>query len=152
MRKILCAFLCAVMCALCISCGTAKQLDGASAAASLMSAGIFDENLSEVKPSVAEKRVAVSAEDVAECTAYSGTRAVVDEIVIIKAVSSQAAENVEKSFLNHIDAQKKVYADYNADEMPKLEDAFTAVYGDYAVMVVSKDSAKAQEIIKQNLK
>ena len=75
-----------------------------------------------------------------------------DEIVIIKAVSSQAAENVEKSFLNHIDAQKKVYADYNADEMPKLEDAFTAVYGDYAVMVVSKDSAKAQEIIKQNLK
>lgn len=152
MKKILSAALCVMMCILCMSCGTKGELDAAAAAGELLSAGIFDEELSEVKQSVAQKRVNVSEEDIAECIAYSGTRAVVDEIVIIKAVSADAAENAEEAFKAHIDAQKQVYADYNADEMPKLEDAFTAVYGDYAVMIVSKDSAKAQDIVKQNLK
>lgn len=152
MKKIFISIICAVMCVLCASCGTPKELDAASAASALISADIFDEDLSEIKQSVAQKRISVSDEEIAECTAYSGTRAVVDEIIIIKATSSDAAESVESAFKSHIDAQKQVYADYNADEMPKLDDAYTAVYGDYAVMVVSKDSAKAQEIIKQNLK
>lgn len=140
------------MCVLCAACGSVKELDASTAASQLMSAGIFTENLSEVKQSVAQKRISASEDSIAECTAYSGTRAVVDEIMIIKATSADAAEAVEDAFLSHIEAQKEVYADYNADEMPKLEDAFTAVYGDYAVMVISNDSAKAQDIIKQNLK
>ena len=152
MKKTLISLICAAMCALCASCGTAKALDLSSAVSALISAEIFDENLSEVTQSVMQKRIAVSEDDIAECTAYSGTRAVVDEIIIIKATSADAAEKIENAFINHINAQKQVYSDYSADEMPKLEDAFTAVYGDYAVMVVSNDSAKAQEIIKQNLK
>lgn len=139
------------MCILCTACGAPKELDASSAAAALISSDIFDENLSEVKQSVVQKRIAVSDEDIVECTAYSGTRAVVDEIIIIKAASADAAESIESAFQNHISAQKQVYADYNADEMPKLDDAYTAVYGDYAVMVVSNDSSAAQEIIKQNL-
>lgn len=152
MKKTIITLICTVMCVLCAACGSVKELDASTAASQLMSAGIFTENLSEVKQSVAQKRISASEDNIAECTAYSGTRAVVDEIMIIKATSAEAAEAVEDAFLSHIEAQKEVYADYNADEMPKLEDAFTAVYGDYAVMVISNDSAKAQDIIKQNLK
>lgn len=153
MRKIISAVICMLICLFCFTgCGTGSELDVDSASQQLMSAGIFDENLTEVSQSVTEKRLELNPEDIESCVAYAGTKAVVDEFVLIKAISGDVAENIKNSFNNHIETQKKSYESYRPDEVPKLESAVVMTSGNYAVLIVSGDSAKAQKIIKDCMK
>ena len=153
MRKIISSVICMLICLFCFTgCGTGGELDMNSAAQQLMSAGIFDETLTEVNQSVTEKRLELNTGDIESCIAYAGTKAVVDEFVLIKATSGDGAENIKNSFNNHIEKQKKSYESYRPDEVPKLESAVVMTSGNYAVLIVSGDSAKAQKIIKDCMK
>ena len=153
MKKTISVIICTLLCLLSLSgCGSVKELDIDTASTQLMSAGIFDEDLTEVSNSVTEKRLALDAKNIEVCRSYAGTKAVVDEIVMIKAVSDEAAENVKASFDKHIQSQKNSYASYRPDEVPKLEDAVVMTSGSYAVMVVSKDASQAEKIVKDCFK
>ena len=153
MNKRITAFVCAVVCAIGLTgCGGTKEIDINSTAQQLMSADIFDENLMEVKAATTEKRLNLSSEDIESCVSYAGTKAVVDEIVIVKAVSADAAANVKKAFDEHIATQKKSYSSYRPDEVPKLDSAVELAEGNYVVLVVSKDGEKEEKIVKDCMK
>lgn len=152
MKKILSVIISVFICALALAgCGS-MGFDTDSAVEQLMSAGIFDENLTEVSSSVTQKRLSLSEEDVESCTAYAGTKAVVDEIVLVKTSSAEASEKVKAAFDKHIETQKKSYSSYRPDEVPKLDSAVIVSEGGYVILVVSKDSGKAQSIVKGCLK
>ena len=53
---------------------------------------------------------------------------------------------------NRINDLKIGFEDYNPDEMYKLENAVVKSSGNYVMMVICKDNAKAAEIINSYLK
>lgn len=153
MKKIISTFLCAVMCLLCVAgCGTIKEVDLNSLCSEIMAAQIFDEDLTQVKTSVTLKRLSLEEADVEECISYAGTKAVVDEVVLIKAVSPEAAQNVLSSLEKHIALQQKSYASYRPEEVPKLDSAVSVCEGNYVMLVVSNDNQKAEEIVNNSIK
>lgn len=153
MKKIISFIISAVLCtAVFAGCGGGTEFDADAAVGQLMSAGIFAETLTEVKPEVTKKRLSLSEGDIESCTAYAGTKAVVDELVLVKASSPSAAETVESAFEKHIEAQKKSYSSYNPNEVPKLDSAVIVSESGYVILVVSADSDKAKSIIKDCLK
>lgn len=153
MKKKILTLLCAVMCLMCIvGCGTIKEIDLNSLCGEIMSANIFDEDLTQVKTSVTLKRLSIQETDVEECIAYAGTKAVVDEVVLVKATSPEAAQNVVASLDKHIALQQKSYASYRSEEVPKLDSAVSVSEGNYVMLVVSNDSAKAEEIVNSYIK
>lgn len=153
MKKTITAVICAALCTAFISaCGGTKTIDADTAASKLMSSGIFAEQLEEVNTSVAEKRLSLNSADVESCKAYAGTKAVVDEIAIIKAVSPDAAANVKAAIDKHLETQKKSYSSYRPDEVPKLDNAVVITEGSSVAFVVSKDSDRAKQIVKDCLK
>lgn len=115
----------------------------------LKGSGIFAEDLSDVSQNIACKRIGVNSDDVTECAAAAGTKAVVDEIVIVKSTNSSG---VEESMKKHIEKQKDSYASYRPEEVPKLEEYVLMTSGEYNVLVVSEDSKKAKEIVRKYIK
>lgn len=152
MKKILSVIISVFICTLVLAGCGGTNFDADSAVKQLMSAGIFDETLTEVSSSVTQKRLSLSEEDIESCTSYAGTKAVVDEIVLVKVSSSDAAERVKTALDRHIETQKKSYSSYRPDEVPKLDSAVIVSEGGYVILVVSKDSGKAQSIVKGCLK
>ena len=59
---------------------------------------------------------------------------------------------MKKAFETRVADQKESFQSYNANEVPKLDDAVIISGGKYVVLVVSGDSAKAKEIIGQYIK
>ena len=83
---------------------------------------------------------------------YSNSNATAEDIAVVKVNDEAYADTVKKAFEDRIAEQKKSFQDYNAAEVPKLEDAVVKVSGKYVVLVVSGDSAKAKEIVEGYVK
>lgn len=153
MKKIFTSILCALTLVLCLSgCGGNKQIDMEGLANELMSAGIFDEDLESVSDSITAKRLSISAGAVEEGISYVGTKAVVDEIVILKATNDQGKESIENGIKSHIETQKKSYQSYAPNEVSKLEDCVVISSGNYEILVVSNDNAQAKKIVNNYIK
>lgn len=148
MKKKILAVLSITMAVVLASCG-AKTIDVNKLASSLASEGKFAEQLTEVSSDITEKRYGIEANDVEECAAYAGTKAVVDEVAVFKASN---VENVKEQVEQHIDAQKESYSSYRPDEVPKLDDCVVTVSGDYVIVCVSEDSTAAKSIIEKYTK
>ncbi len=148
MKKITLAVLSIITAAVLASCG-AKTINVNELASALMAEGKFAEQLTEVSAEITEKRYGLEADDVEECAAYAGTKAVVDEVAVFKAAN---LENVKEQVEQHIDAQKDSYSSYRPDEVPKLDDCVVTVSGDYVIVCVSEDSSVAESIIEKYTK
>lgn len=149
MKKILSLILSIIICIGAASCsGTAKEIDITALAQELISAQIFDEDLTEVKSSVTAKRLGLPEENIEECVAYAGTKAVVDEIVLIKAKEGTYGD-VQAALNKHVETQIASYSSYRPEEVPKLEDAVSVSFGNYVMLIVANDAEKADEIIQQ---
>ena len=152
MKKILSLILSLIICISITACGnTAKEIDINALSGELLNAQIFDEELTQVKTSVTIKRLGLNEADIEECVAYAGTKAVVDEIVLIKAVEG-AYGDVQAALNKHVDTQIKSYTSYRPEEVPKLEEALSLSFGNYVMLIVSNNSEKAQEIVDKSTK
>lgn len=115
----------------------------------LCSSDLFAEEMNNMSENLLRKRYGIEEGDYLEYKAGAGTRAVVDEYLIIKTdpANPDNAARVQSAIEKHINNQMDSYEDYRPDEMPKLEDYVYVSCGDYQIMVVSDNNAKAQEII-----
>ncbi|MBO6113794.1 MAG: DUF4358 domain-containing protein [Butyrivibrio sp.] len=109
----------------------------------------FKDNMAEIDPAVGLTRVLNIADTsiIEESAFYTNSSASAEDIIVIKATSAENVKIVTAAFDVRISTQKAACADYLPDEIPKLDAAVKYTNGQYAVLVVSNDSAKAQEII-----
>ena len=56
-------------------------------------------------------------------------------------------DTVKTAYENRISSQKEACRDYLPDEMTKLDAAVIYTNGNYVVLCVSNDSAKAEQVI-----
>ena len=125
------------------------DIDTAALVNALTTGVVFDEALTELSPSIAQKRLALDEGEAEEITAYAGTRAVVDEIAVIKAADVDA---VKAKVDAHIAEQTESYQSYRPEEVPKLNNAIVETSGDYVIMCVTGDSKAAKGIIDEYIK
>lgn len=139
-----------IVCAAAISgCSQTTEIDTAALAGELLSNGVYAEELTEVSAQITEKRYNLEEGEAEEIIAYAGTNAVVDEIAVFK---TSDVESVEAKVEAHIEAQIKTYESYRPSEVSKLENGVVTVSGNYVIMCISEDSAKAEEIIDGYIK
>ena len=149
MKKIFAAALAASMLILSLTgCGNNKEVDATEIAAELLNNASFAETLTEVNEQVTKKRLDLDDDEVSVCAAFKGTSAVVDEIIVIK---TSDTEDVEEKVREYVASQTKQYENYRPSEVPKLNDAVISVAGDIVIYCASEDSAKAMQIINDNM-
>lgn len=83
---------------------------------------------------------------------YSNSNATAEDVAVIKVNDESYVAAVKEAIENRVAEQKASFQDYNAAEVPKLEDAVLVTSGKYIVFVVSGDSSKAEDIIKGYIK
>ena len=164
MKKRLFALLLSLVIVLSLAaCGSKDSKDSKDAAAdvdvkaladALKNGCDFKDNLAEIDSSVGLTRVLSIADTsiIEESAFYTNSSASAEEIIVIKATSTENVKIVKAAFDVRISTQKAACADYLPDEIPKLDAAVEYTNGKYAVLVISKDSAKAEELINEYFK
>ena len=99
-----------------------------------------------------ERLYGLDPEQIEASAFYSNSNATAEEVAVIKVKDESYASTVKKAFEDRVAEQTASFKDYNAAEVPKLEDAVIKTSGKYVVLVVSGDSAKAKDIISGYIK
>jgi len=144
MRKVLAALTAALMLFTLISCGggeTNESVDLAALAQTLLADGSFDDALAQIDDDTVTMLYGI--DNAAEQVVYIGSGATPEEIALFSFATAAEAEAGFALAQMRIADQKEAFSDYNAWEMPKLEDAVVKQYGTYVVLCVSGDSSAA---------
>ena len=144
MRKVLAALTAALMLFTLISCGggeTNESVDLAALAQTLLADGSFDDALAQIDDVTVTMLYGI--DNAVEQVVYIGSGATPEEIALFSFATAAEAEAGFALAQMRIADQKEAFSDYNAWEMPKLEDAVVKQYGTYVVLCVSGDSSAA---------
>ena len=138
-----------VMAALCAGCGgdTAVEMDLPSAAAQLLAADCFTDELTEPAEGIALRLYQVDEADVAECMLYCSSGATAEEIALFRASDAAAAGRIAEACEGRIARQTESFRSYVPEELPKLEDAVIRTEGCYVLCVVAADAAAAAAVL-----
>lgn len=129
-----------------------KDFDVSELADKLKNEGSFTDLQAMDSKIAVERLYNLDASKIEASAFYSNSNATAEDIAVVKVNDEAYADTVKKAFEDRIAEQKKSFQDYNAAEVPKLEDAVVKVSGKYAILVVSGDSAKAKEIVEGYVK
>ncbi len=83
---------------------------------------------------------------------YTGSGATAEEVGVIQMEDANSAKDALEKAQQRLETQKNAFASYVPEEIPKLEKAVTAQYGDYVVLSVSDAPEQAKDVIQQHLK
>lgn len=86
---------------------------------------------------------------VEESTAALSSGASACEVAVVKCSDSSYVSEAKKLFETRVKNQSDLFADYNAPEVAKLDAALIKTSGNYIVLCVTDDTAKAEEILKE---
>ena len=75
-----------------------------------------------------------------------GSGAFPDELTVLKMTSAEQAQAAAEAVQAHLDSQIELYRDYTPNEMYKLDEASVTVKGDYVMLFVCENDARAMEI------
>lgn len=127
---------------------TEKSINIDAVAASIAShAELFEEPLSKGSSARALSMFGLSDADVSEAAYYTASAAVAEEVLVVKASSSDAVSGILNGIENRRASQIEDYADYVPKEVPKLQSAVVYTSGDYVVFCVSNNSSAASSVI-----
>lgn len=150
MRKQILATLTAVLMLFTLfSCGgkeTSAAVDLQNLAETLLADGKFDDALAQIDDDTVTMLYGI--DNAAEQVVYIGSGATPEEIALFSFATAAEAEAGFALAQMRIADQKEAFTDYNAWEMPKLEDAVVKQYGTYVVLCVSGDS-RAEAILTE---
>lgn len=157
MKKILYGTLLAIMLmGTATGCGEKKQeiiesnieIDVQKTADDILSKCDFKDNLATVDKNIALTRLySLDEAQIKECAFYTNSNATAEEIAVIEVVSEDYADDVKAAYETRIENQKNACKDYLPDEVTKLESAIIYTNGNYVILCVSNDNAKAEDII-----
>lgn len=151
MRKVLAALTAALMLFTLISCGggeTNESVDLAALAQILLADGSFDDALAQIDDDTVTMLYGI--DNAAEQVVYIGSGATPEEIALFSFATAAEAEAGFALAQMRIADQKEAFSDYNAWEMPKLDEAVVKQYGTYVVLCVSGDG-RAEAILAETL-
>lgn len=131
----------------------ALDVDVQTVADGILQGGDFKDNLAPVDTSLALSRLYnLDAGQIEASAFYTNSNATAEEIAVIKASSADYVDTVKTAYENRIASQKEACKDYLPDEMTKLDAAVVYTNGNYVVLCVSNDSAKAEQVIEDLFK
>lgn len=100
-----------------------------------------------------KKYYGIEAEDVLEFAGGVNTTGVEqEEVVLVKAKDSAAADNVEKALDSRYQAKLNQNKNYNAEQAALIEKCSVERNGSYVSMIVSENAEKITEIYKNAVK
>lgn len=117
----------------------------ASLAQSLLDAGLFDDQLTQLDEEAASARFPYNQ---TYSLYYGSTGATSEMILMLRYDSADAAHAGVTRMQKYLSSQADLYATYNAAEVPKLKNAFCEVCGSWAILVVSNDASAAADLIR----
>ena len=133
------------------SCGkaeTAGEVNLEDLAKTLLADGTFTDALALIDDDTIA--VLYGIDNAVEQYVYIGSGATPEEIALFSFATAAEAEAGYALAQMRIADQKEAFSDYNAWEMPKLEDAVVRQYGLYVALCVSGDG-QAEMILEENL-
>lgn len=151
MKKLLIC-LCVIAMILCLSAcggGGSKSVDLEKLAQELLDSGAFTDVMSKPAENVPAMIYGYNAADVEQCVMYYGTGATAEEIFLVKTTGSEASERLQQLCQTRVQNQQGAFENYVPEELPKLQSAVIGTAGDYAVLVISNDSATCQSIVEK---
>ncbi len=83
-----------------------------------------------------------------DCALYISSAATPEEIAVFRADDVLSTQDLLVLANARIARQKESYADYAPAEVPKLESAVVRACGDFVIVCVCADNAKAETLIK----
>ena len=119
------------------SCSKTKEYTGTvdSAAGEIVKTVTFSEELTEIEDETAKKIFGIT-DKVTDVCAYIGSGATAEEVSVWKLENAEDANAVIDTLSKRIESLAKDYADYDAEEVPKLEKAVVKSYGSFVVCCV----------------
>ncbi|MGN0435353.1 MAG: DUF4358 domain-containing protein [Wujia sp.] len=131
-----------------------KELASVQAMAdNILAGGDFSDKLEQMDKSIVLTRLYNLDESKIEDAAfYTSAGATSEEVAVIKVADEDYVETVVEACNTRINEQIASFKDYVPDEVPKLEAAVIYTGGNYVVVCVSCDSAKATTIIEEQFK
>jgi len=133
------------------SCGAdepAGAADLEALAETLLSDAAFTDDLARIDDDTVTMLYGI--ENAVEQYVYIGSGATPEEIALFAFADEAAAEAGFALAQMRIADQKNAFSDYNAWEMPKLDEAVVKQYGTYVVLCVSGDG-RAEAILAETL-
>ncbi len=107
----------------------------------------YKDVLFEVDDNTITEKFGVDLSQVKSKKVYMSTGATAEEIAVFEASDEDYAATIYDALQERIEVQKGDFADYNPNEMSKLNDSVLEIYGKYVIMCVSDYSDKADELI-----
>ncbi len=150
----------AVLC--CAACGSTEKTDNPTAVQTaagqpataaqwldLLAENVpFDDTMTSV-PENAASVYGILDEDgyTGDCALYISTMATPEEIAVFRADAALSTDAIVALANARLARQKESYADYAPAELPKLETAVVRTCGDFVIVCVCADNAKAESIL-----
>lgn len=108
----------------------------------------YKDTLNELSPTMVQKLFGLAETDYVKGKVYVGSGgATAEEIACFEAKDSDGANNIKTALENRIESQKKAFENYQPQEMDKLNSPVLVTNGNYVMMCISDDNAKAKDII-----
>lgn len=107
----------------------------------------YVDDLSLLDAEVASMFIDFGSADIVNSAVYESSGATAEEIIVVECSSDADAKSVKKSLESRVEEQKISYEDYVPEELVKLNKAVIVQSGNYAILSVSDEPEKAEEII-----
>lgn len=140
-----------------VSCGAEKAADGkeylvnvTALAERIVREGSFKDEMNPLEEELFEAEYEGIEETLMiKKSVYMGTGATAEQVVVAEAKDAASAKKLKEELASKLEDDIKENQDYNPEEVAKLKTPVLEVKEKYAIMVVSEDNAKVEEIVKQ---
>ena len=127
---------------------TGKTLDVEAAAKALLEGADFDDPPAELREKLLTAQyVGLDTADVVSWKVYVSGASTADEVAVFEATDAVAEQRIKAVIDTRLAGLIEQYRDYAPDKVQKLENPLLVVEGNYVVLCVSNDNAKAQELL-----
>ena len=116
-------------------------------ARTMLDAGIFDDELETADADIAAYLYGLTETDGVEMYSWLSTGATAEEFSLFICADDAALKTVRESVDARLEFQKRTFADYAPDEVPKLEGAVVRVRDKVLVVCVAADPEKAAKLL-----
>lgn len=132
---------------------TGKTLDVEATAQALLNGADFDDELAPLSEKLLTAQyTGLDTADVVSCKVYISGTASGDELAVFEAKDAEAAQRIKTVTETRLSGLIEQYSDYAPDKVPKLQNPVLVMEGNYVVLCVSNDNAKAQELLNAQWK
>ena len=143
---------CSIASVLFLGCGSSSpvSVDTEALATSLTGDISYDNELTVLSEDEITNYVTVEKD--VKCIMYMSSGSTAEEVAVFTAPDEETASTMKNNVQEFLNDQKTSFEDYIPEEAKRIEDAVLVVNGNYVVLCVSGDSAKAKEIIDSAFK